>query len=276
MKYEDLPRGRARIVSLVPTLPALRYLNCCTMTGWHRCNALYSQSYENGVNKLLLIYTVDGAGQMEMNKKSYTLCKNSVILVPPHTPMRYATDAQCGEWEFYWLDLVGERVLSLAAQMCRDGYGFLRNIASLEGLFGELLKENSSEVERSALIGKIFDTMISGAVFHTGQGEAAVDRILRYMAEHYTERLDLREMSERFYLSQNQMIRVVRARTGYTPHEYLIRLRLAKACELLQCTDHAVGAVGDAVGYDNSSHFCAAFRRLYGITPAEYRARFAR
>ena len=75
MKYEDLPRGRARIVSLVPTLPALRYLNCCTMTGWHRCNALYSQSYENGVNKLLLIYTVDGAGRMEMNKKAIRCAK---------------------------------------------------------------------------------------------------------------------------------------------------------------------------------------------------------
>ena len=276
MKYEDLPRGRARIVSLVPTLPALRYLICCTMSGWHRCNALYGQSYENGVNKLLLIYTVDGAGQMEMNEKSYTLCKNSVILVSPHTPMRYAPDAQRGEWEFYWLDLVGERVLSLADKMCRDGYCFLRNIPSLEGIFSELLKEDGSEVERSALIGKVLDVLISCAVFDAGRGEAAVDRILRYMAEHYTERLDLKGMSARFYLSQNQLIRVVRARTGYTPHEYLIRLRLAKACELLQCTDLTVGAVGNKVGYDNSSHFCAVFRRLYGITSAEYRARFAR
>ena len=276
MVYEDLPRGRARIASHVPTLPALRYLNCCTMVGWHHCNELYHQSYQVGISKLLLIYTVNGAGKMEMNKKSYALCKNSVMLVPPHTPMRYATDAQCGAWEFYWLDLVGERVLSLADRLCRDGYGFLRNVASLEGIFSELLKENSDEVERSALIGKILDAVVAGAVFDAGQGEAAVDRILRYMAQHYTERLDLREMSARFYLSQNQMIRVVRDRTGYTPHEYLIRLRLAKACELLQCTDRTVGAVGNAVGYGNNSHFCAAFRRLYGMTPVEYRTRFAR
>ena len=50
--------------------------------------------------------------------------------------------------------------MSLAAQMCRDGHGFLRNVASLEGLFAALLKESGAEVERSALIGKIFDTKI--------------------------------------------------------------------------------------------------------------------
>ena len=96
MKYEDLPRGRARIVSYVPTIPALRYLNCCTMTGWHYCNELYSQTYKHGVTKLLLIYTVDGFGKLEMNGKTYTLCKNSVIFVPPNTPMRYAADVQHG------------------------------------------------------------------------------------------------------------------------------------------------------------------------------------
>ena len=276
MKYEDLPRGRARIVSYVPTIPALRYLNCCTMTGWHCCNELYSQTYKHGVTMLLLIYTVDGFGKLEMNGKTYTLCKNSVIFVPPNTPMRYATDVQHGAWEFYWLDLVGERILSLADKICGDGYCFLRNVTSLEGIFSELLKENGSELECSALIGKIFDTAISKAIFNAGQEEATVDRILHYIAQHYTERLDLPGLSTRFYLSQNQLIRVVRDRTGYTPHEYLIRLRLAKACEMLQCTDLSVREIGNAVGYDNSSHFCAAFRRLFGITPAKYRTQLAR
>lgn len=276
MKYEDLPYGQARIVSCVPTLLSLRYLNCCTMAGWHRCNALYGQSYPSGINKLLLIYTVDGAGKMEMNKKSYTLSKNSVVMVPPHTPMRYATDAQCGAWEFYWLDLVGERVLSLAERLSSDGHCLVRGVTSLEGIFSELLREDISEVERSALVGRILDGIVSGAVFDVGHKETTVDRILRYVERHYTERLDLASMSARFYLSQNQMIRVVRAKTGYTPHEYMIRLRLAKACELLQCTEQPVSEVGNAVGYENSSHFCAAFRRLYGITPAAYRAQFAR
>ena len=276
MIYQDLPRGRARIVSLVPTRPAIRYLNCCNMAGWHHCNELYQMEYKSGVSELLLLYTVDGMGKIEINGKTYDLCKDSVILAPPHTPMRYYTDPQRGTWEFYWLDLVGERALSLAEQLWQGGHCFVRDVASLESVFADLLKENVTEVERSARIGKVFDTVISGAVFNVGQGEAAVDRILRYIAEHYSERLDLRSMSERFYLSQNQLIRVVRARTGYTPHEYLIRFRLAKACELLQCTEQPVGEVGRAVGYDNNSHFCAAFRSLFGITPAEYRARFSR
>lgn len=275
MIYEDLPRGRARIASYVPTLPALRHLNCCTMAGWHRCNGQYRQAYKAGVSELFLIYTVDGAGKMETDGGEYTLCRDSVMLVLPHTPMRYYTDPQLGTWEFYWLDLVGERALSAAQKLWQEGHCFLRGVRSLGGAFAELLRAERSEPERSALIGQILDGIVTEAVFETGQGGSAVDRILRYVAEHYKERIDLRRMSERFYLSQNQIIRIVRARTGYTPHEYLIRFRLAKACELLQGTELPVGEIGRAVGYGNGSHFCAAFRRLFGITPAEYRAHFS-
>ena len=120
---------------------------------------------------------------------------------------------------------------------------------SLERRFTELLRENVTETERSALIGRILDAIVADAVFGAKQAEPTVDLVLRYMAEHCCERLELDTASRRFYLSQNQIIRIVRARTGYTPHEYLVRLRLSRACELLQCTAQSVGEVGRAVGY---------------------------
>ena len=60
---------------------------------------------------------------------------------------------------------MGERILSLADKICGDGYCFLRNVTSLEGIFSELLKENGSELECSALIGKIFDTAKAAAYY---------------------------------------------------------------------------------------------------------------
>ena len=276
MIYEDLPHGRARIVKYLPTIPAMRYLNCCTMAGWHKCNSLYRQIYPNGVTELLILYTVDGAGVLEMNEKSYTLSRDSLAFVPPETPMSYFTDQQKGEWEFFWLDLTGERALSLSNKLWQDGHRIFRGVQALEPLFSELLRDASSETDRSSLIGKLFDRIISAEIFEDEQNGSAVNKILSYISEHYMERIDLQHMSDRFYLSQNQIIRIVRERTGYTPHEYLIRFRLAKACELLQCTSTPVCEIGRAVGYGNNSHFSAAFRQLYGISPAEYRSRFSR
>lgn len=274
MICNELPYGKVKSTSCVPKLPALRYLNCYTMAGWHCCNSMYHQKYKDGVNELLFIYTVDGAGTLEINNNTYTLCRNSVILVPPHTPMKYFTDPQVGSWEFYWLDLTGERVLDLAEKLRQDGYCYFRSIPAVNRIFEDMLSESFSEIECSALIGDLFDRIISETIFE--EKASAVNQILRYISEHYTERVDLHQISDLFYFSQNQIIRLVRARTGYTPHEYLIRLRLAKACELLQFTTMPIGQIGRSVGYDNNSHFSAAFRHRYGITPAEYRSQFSK
>ncbi len=275
MIYEDYPRGRAKIVNYVPTVPALRYLPCCTMAGWHRCNEQYGQAYQDEVDDAFLLYTVDGMGHIEAGGKTYALGPDSVVAVPPHTPMRYYTDQKVGVWEFYWLNLAGDRALSTVQTLWEDGHGLVRDLPPLMTAFNGLLNESSAETERGELLERVMREVVCKAVFHTSEQESVADRVLRYITEHYTERPDLHRLSERFYLSQNQLIRVVRARTGYTPHEYLVRVRLTKACGLLQSTDKPIGEIGRAVGYCNDSHFSAAFRHLYGITPAEYRERFS-
>ena len=275
MIYEDLPRGRAKISSYIPTQAALAYLNCCTSVGWHSCNEKYRQRYDGGVPTVLLIYTISGKGALEVDGMKYSLTQNSVILLPPNTQMKYCTEQKTAFWEFYWLNLVGERMLSIASRLWRDNRYFVRSISLSERLFENIMKETSSELERSALVGEIIDRILSEAVFNTSQKRSPVDHILSYMQDHYTEQIDLSGISKRFFISQNQIIRVVSERTGYTPHEYLTRLRLNKACELLQFTAAPIMDIGRAVGYSNNSHFSAVFRRIYGISPAEYRAHFS-
>ena len=110
MICKTIPFGQVRVTSCVPTLPALRYLNCITMVGWHNCNSAYRTEYKDGIHELFVIYTVKGAGTLETEKGSFALCPDSLIFVPPHTPMKYFTDKQVGFWEFYWVDLTGERI----------------------------------------------------------------------------------------------------------------------------------------------------------------------
>ena len=275
MIYEDLPRGRARIASCLPTQLAKAYLNCCTMAGWHSCNDLYCQSYTDGYTDHLLIYTVDGKGRLEIRGKVYQLERDSVVIVPSSTPMKYYTDQSFGHWEFYWLDLTGERTTLLCNNLCRDGCCYSRRMLMHTKYFESLLEASISETERSELIGQILDRIVSEVIFEADRKNSVADKILKYVSENYSEQISLLQMSKTFYLSQNQIIRIIRKRTGYTPHEYLTRFRLTKACELLQYTQMPIEDVGRAVGYDNNSHFSAAFRSLYGISPTEFREHFS-
>ena len=275
MIYENLSRGRAKIASYVPTVTALRYLKCCTIAGWHNCNELYHQHYPQGVSAALILYTLGGMGKIQLKGNTYTLIKDTLILVPSNTPMEYFTDSQTGSWEFYWVDLTGDDSLSVIEKLWEDEQFYFKGIKFVDNLFSELLKESSSEIGRSTLVGKIFDRIISDVILGDSQRNLPIDQILEYISQNYQRHIDLSQLSELFYLSKNQIIRVVRKRTGYTPHEYLIRLRLTKACELLQYSQMSIMDVGRAVGYENNSHFSAAFRRIYGIAPFEYRCKFS-
>ena len=275
MIYEDLPRGRAKIASYIPTLPALRYLYCCTVAGWHSCNELYRQEYPMGAGSYLLIYTVKGAGRLEAFEKMQPLLENSIAIIPAKTPMKYYTDSDVKVWEFYWLNLSGERVLAILDNLIADKKEVIRAMPPLEGIFSELVKEALSETERSEMLNTLLEKMISKAVFNRSRKKSTADDLLEYLSTNYRSHINLESISERFYLSKNQIIRIIRRQTGYSPHEYLTRIRLTKACELLEYTQTPISEIGRCVGYENKSHFSAAFRKLYGITPAEYRTRFS-
>ena len=62
-----------------------------------------------------------------------------------------------------------------------------------------------------------------------------------------------------------------RRATGSTPHRYLRKARIDRACELLRTTGLSVREIADAVGFRGQSHFCTAFAAERGLTPSHYR-----
>jgi len=67
--------------------------------------------------------------------------------------------------------------------------------------------------------------------------------------------------------------RLFKNATGQSPYQYLTAQRIALAKELLQQRRLSIGHIAYRVGYDSHSRFTAQFRRLTGVTPAEFRAK---
>jgi AraC-like DNA-binding protein len=74
-------------------------------------------------------------------------------------------------------------------------------------------------------------------------------------------------------LSKFHLLRVFRDRTGLTPWQYQVNLRLDHARRLLQRGEPA-SQVADACGFVDQSHFTRIFRTVVGVTPAVYAASY--
>ena len=93
----------------------------------------------------------------------------------------------------------------------------------------------------------------------------------RYMEEHLDEPLTIPALSRRAGLSATTFKEGFRRQCGLPVHAWLRQRRLERAAKLLQSSPLSVLGVAQAVGYGSASQFTAAFRRQYGVTPADYR-----
>jgi transcriptional regulator GlxA family with amidase domain len=62
-----------------------------------------------------------------------------------------------------------------------------------------------------------------------------------------------------------------REQTGFSPIDFLIRLRVRHACRLLDTTTLPVAEVAERVGYEDPYYFTRCFRRIMGLSPRRYR-----
>jgi AraC family transcriptional regulator len=104
-----------------------------------------------------------------------------------------------------------------------------------------------------------------------GLGDAAVRRITAYMHERLDQDVSLDDLAAQTNVSKYHLLRSFARSTGFTPHRYLVHLRMERAAELLRGTGQPVLQISTACGYRSPGQFTAAFRRRFGVAPTEFR-----
>ena len=90
----------------------------------------------------------------------------------------------------------------------------------------------------------------------------------------YAEKLDVDDMAAAAGLSRAHFSREFRRAFGESPHVYLLTRRLERAAALLRTTDRGIADICFSVGLASVGSFTTSFTRMFGKSPAAYRASF--
>jgi AraC family transcriptional regulator len=101
----------------------------------------------------------------------------------------------------------------------------------------------------------------------------AVERVRAYALLHLDQRLTLAALAGQADCSTFQLCRAFRQATGGAVHRWLLRLRLQASLERVAESDRDLTTVALDFGFASHSHFTAAFRRTFGLTPSGLRRR---
>jgi len=89
----------------------------------------------------------------------------------------------------------------------------------------------------------------------------------------FAEPLTVADLAAAAGLSPGHFSREFRRTFGETPHGYLLTRRLERAAQLLRSTDRSIADVCLTVGLTSLGSFTTSFTRMFGCSPAAYRAR---
>lgn len=94
-----------------------------------------------------------------------------------------------------------------------------------------------------------------------------------FLQQHYSEPISLEQIARALGVSAFHLSHVFSEESDFTLFDYLTRLRMEKARELLTDGRLKISAAARAVGYENSNYFAKAFRRYFGFLPSEVTSR---
>lgn len=108
---------------------------------------------------------------------------------------------------------------------------------------------------------------------NVSHGDMSVLAVQRYCEQVPTHELSVKAMAEQVHVSERTLNRRFQHVLSMTPGEYLLRIRIEKSKQLLDASDQSIEQIAYDVGYNDFSNFSKAFKRMAGVTPAEFRQR---
>ena len=100
-----------------------------------------------------------------------------------------------------------------------------------------------------------------------------LEEIKSYLEENYWKQLSLADLGAMTNLSPPYLNRLFRDRYGMSLHDYLSKLRMGRSAKLLrENLSLPIGKVAASVGIADQRYFSRCFRRVFGVTPGEFRA----
>ena len=237
--------------------------------------------YREGFDAYCFTIIISGAGRVTYRGQSKRVERGDLHFASSAIPgsIKSLTD----DLRFYFVNLSGAYCKKYEEIWNRKGLNIIRPRNALH--YTELLdritaKLNDPYLSSELAINSLITQLLTDAI-NEGLGNEEPNNVMLYpswvqraadiLSEHCAEDIRISDLAMQLYMEQNNFIRSFRKYTGKTPKEYQIDCRMERATALLMNSDISLVEIASRCGFASHSFFSKTFKKLYGVTPSEYR-----
>lgn len=272
--------------------PFIRYARYMTVD--RRSSVFESVAYD-----VRLFYTVEGRGSIIANGTTYHMDPGSLLIVNSGIP--YFISSECDYVRYIVLNFdytqsaqdvstpvppagVDNFDTSLLLDKCDfsdarqlDTAVYLTDAKHLGKRFDMIVREYTLKLihyrlkTSSILTQCLAECMRDSHAGTVVREKGVVDSIIEYIHKNSSSPLTNIAIGEKFGYHPNYISSVIKLSTGMPLHQYLIRVRLMKAVEMLENSNHTISEIAELCGFCDIAYFSAYFKKHFGTSPANYR-----
>jgi len=283
---EDFPNQRlvvlpANIIQRCQQLPLVRQLYVTDIGAYPTAPCHYVNRTQ-GISQAVAIGCLSGLGEVEIEGETYPVLPGHVLFIPPDTPHIYKADP-ADPWSIFWIHFGGLQtgsVLQTLSVSDRRPLVFVPDIGKVKATFEDVYACLNYHYSDSGLLAMSAELLrlISHIRLLRGRSEpsqqsadAKVVETMEFMAEHLNMPIKLKDLAAHAGHSVSYFSKLFKQKTGRSPQNYFIQLKVQKACQLLDETDMSIMEISSQLGYEDPYYFSRLFKKIQGQSPAYYR-----
>lgn len=250
-----------------------------TLLSYQKVSVSSPFSYETcNLNAFCMILTSKGSGTLNYMDHVYELTPGTLAFLD----CRLAQKIVCRHniWEFT-ICFISRTVTEFYYKKLCPNNGCCFTVTSYTDVLTQwnmLLRENTDDelhaLRRSRTLISLFTEMFILRSMEASESYR-VPTYLQAMKQrfdvHCEEQFSLDDLAQFYHINKYRLCREFTAYFNDSPLQYLNKVRIERAKELLITTDEKVGVIGQMVGIENTNHFIRLFKEKTGVTPLRYR-----
>lgn len=223
---------------------------------------------------------INGKGTYQVHGQTYYLQKNDCFLLLPNTPIHYQSD-QHNPWVYYWIGFDGIdafHMMHLCNMSRHSPVLHFENIQELTTLIDPLTKLQTVSISDNYTALSHFYLLCSKLIQHNksiippSRKEDYVNQAIGLIQDsYYKEAINVQDICDAIGLERTHFYRIFKEITGMSMHQYIISLKIKRACYFLTNSSLSYSEIAYYCGYSSEQYFSIAFKKNIGMSPSSYR-----
>ncbi|CQR58107.1 AraC family transcriptional regulator [Paenibacillus riograndensis] len=235
-------------------------------------------------NQTVLIAIAAGKGSLEVNNQHYELMEGGIVLLPANTYATLTTNPRqpLHAYKLSIRFLEQTRVMPAGTMMQKSGIASDSKlllfpyepaiVSDVKELYLHRLPDRETRhVQNQLLFHQILLQLLEQQeARYIASGQPSMERSITYLENHFSEKITREHLAAIAGVSRSHYSTLFKQLTGFTLNEYLSRLRVHRAKELLLNSSGTLREIALKVGYKDEFYLSRRFKQETGTSPSGY------